>query len=206
MKLNISKKLFLGYIAMAFLTIISSLYAVVNLRSINSYTNRIIHGNVVVIENSKLLIDNLIDRESALKKFIILKDKSFADLFRSKSTEFRQKLDELKYKQGTMVRRSIDQIVSLNKEYEDIFTQNEEAFAKKGKGTLHKEEVQMKSRILVGNIASEIHKIEKLSQGDIDQQMASINTLSQHTLNVTLALSLFSLVVGIGLAMFLTYN
>ena len=84
---------------MAFLTIISSLYAVVNLRSINSYTNRIIHGNVVVIENSKLLIDNLIDRESALKKFIILKDKSFADLFRSKSTEFRQKLDELKYKQ-----------------------------------------------------------------------------------------------------------
>ena len=205
MRLNISRKLFLSYLAMAILTIVSSLYAVFNLRDITACTTKIIRGDVIVIENSKLFIDNLIDRESSFKKFIILKDKSFEDIFAAKSKEFRTKLAEMKQTDGASFHGTIDRIEILNQEYEKLFFDAQE-IVQSEKSINASEEVLFKIKPLVEAITTEIRKIQKISEDDVDRQMSAINTIGLRTINVTLLLSLFSLIFGIGLTIFITYS
>jgi len=67
MKLTISRKLLLSYLAMAFLTILASAYAVYRLQSLEELAYNIINQETALLEKSKKLMDLLIAQESAEK-------------------------------------------------------------------------------------------------------------------------------------------
>lgn len=204
MKLSIRTKIFLGFLTMLLLMIASSFYAVLNLRDLNNYTHRIIRDNVVVVEDSKALIDNLVDRESAFMKFVVLKDDAFAAAFWNKTASFRAKLEEVKSRDlGN--RQLLEHIAALNDEYE-AFCRQVQAKKETLKLVNLDVQIQQKSRSFVERIAVEIKRMQYASQDDTEKQMAAINKLSKRTLNVTLALFAFALLSGIGFSALLAHS
>ncbi|MCF8054717.1 MAG: diguanylate cyclase [Deltaproteobacteria bacterium] len=202
MKLKISQKLLLGYLGMAFLTIISSLYAVINLRHLNDYTHRIIRGNVVVVEESKALMNDLLDREKAFTKFVIFQDATFANVFWEKSVEIDESLNEIRTK-SVGDTKAIERLIALNKDYQSFFAKiHNESLA----GVPPDVRGEQQSRQSVERMARIVEKLRKASQEDMEKQMSAINKTTKLTLRVTMLISLGSLFVGIGLAIFLAYN
>ncbi|MBU3932498.1 MAG: diguanylate cyclase, partial [Proteobacteria bacterium] len=63
MKLTIYRKLLLSYLAMAFLTILASAYAIFSLQQLNELAYRIINEDFAVVDLSKKLLDTLIAQE-----------------------------------------------------------------------------------------------------------------------------------------------
>ncbi|MBU0652325.1 MAG: hypothetical protein KKG96_05540, partial [Proteobacteria bacterium] len=74
MKLTIYRKLLLSYLAMAFLTVLASAYAIFSLQQLNEIAYRIINDDFAVVDQSKSLLDSLIAQESAEKRYLILQD------------------------------------------------------------------------------------------------------------------------------------
>jgi CHASE3 domain sensor protein len=95
MKLTIYRKLLLSYLAMALLTVLASAYAIYSLRQLNELAVRVIHDDVAVVDVSKKLLDTLISWENAEKRYLILRDPSIEEIFRTRSREFADGLSEL---------------------------------------------------------------------------------------------------------------
>ncbi len=88
MKLTIYRKLLLIYLAMVFLTVLASAYAIFSLQQLNELAYRIINEDFAVVDQSKSLLDTLIAQESAEKRYLILRDPTLEEIFWSRSREF----------------------------------------------------------------------------------------------------------------------
>jgi len=60
MKLTIYRKLLLSYLAMAFLTVLASAYAIFSLQQLNDLAYRIINDDFAVVDRSKSLLDGVL--------------------------------------------------------------------------------------------------------------------------------------------------
>ncbi|MBU0574710.1 MAG: hypothetical protein KJ704_00500, partial [Proteobacteria bacterium] len=96
MKLTIYRKLLLSYLAMAFLTVLASAYAIFSLQQMNELAYRIINEDFAVVDLSKKLLDTLIAQESAEKRYPILRDPTIEEIFRTRSREFKSGVGELR--------------------------------------------------------------------------------------------------------------
>jgi len=67
MNLSISRKLFLGYLCMALLTVLSSVYAVISLQKLNLVADDIASRNFATVEIAKSMMDTLLAQENAEK-------------------------------------------------------------------------------------------------------------------------------------------
>ena len=123
MKLTISRKLLLGYLVMALLTVMASAYAVVSLRQLNDLAYGIINQDFFIVENSKKMMDTLLAQESAERKYLILKDPSLAEIFRARNREFVQSLQELAAHPFPGFAKLHPQIASLAQQYGALFEQ-----------------------------------------------------------------------------------
>ena len=95
MKLTIYRKLLLSYLAMVFLTVLASAYAIFSLQQLNELAYRIINEDFAVVDQSKSLLDTLIAQESAEKRYLILRDPTLEEIFWSRSREFSRILAEM---------------------------------------------------------------------------------------------------------------
>ena len=94
MKLTISRKLLLGYLFMALLTVLASAYALFSLQKLSGVAYNITNHHFVLMENSKKLMDILLAQESAEKKYLILKDPELEQIFWQRSNEFKEELSQ----------------------------------------------------------------------------------------------------------------
>jgi diguanylate cyclase (GGDEF)-like protein len=205
MKLTISRKLLLGYLGMAFLTLIASAYAVYSFHNLNSLAYTIIEQDFVIVETSKTLMDSLLARESAEKKYLILKDNSLADIFWTRSKEFATKLDDLKQYRSSGMSNTFSKVATLNKQYDDIF--------QKEMGLIRDNQVldamllsDGDSKKAVEEMTSQLKAIQKKAEQNIDSRMNMINTSGVKASRLTITLSLVSLIGGLALAVLITYN
>lgn len=72
MKLTISRKLLLGYLLMALLTVVASAYALASLQRLSSVAYNITNNHISVMERSKKMLDILMAQERAEKKYLLL--------------------------------------------------------------------------------------------------------------------------------------
>ena len=123
MKLTISLKMLLSYLAMAVLTITASAYAIFSLQNLNELAYTIIDQDFFVADNSKNMVDSLLAQEAAEKKYLILKDPSIAELFWSRSEEFNKGLDN--FKKGNVPGTSgmLSRLLLLHNRYNELFHQ-----------------------------------------------------------------------------------
>jgi GGDEF domain-containing protein/CHASE3 domain sensor protein len=205
MKLTIYRKLLLIYLAMVFLTVLASAYAIFSLQKLNELAYRIINEDFAVVEQSKRLLDTLIAQESAEKRYLILRDPTLEEIYWSRSREFSRILAKMQKNPFPDIGTTIPRLVLLQSQYETLFSReiglvrenrNEEA-------RILSEELGRKT---IDEMALLIRAVQKKAEGDIDARMNRIKKQGLRASRLTVVLSLVSLVVGILLVMIVTYN
>lgn len=190
---------------MALLTILASAYAVYRLQGLEGLAYNIIHEDTALLENSKKMMDALIAQESAEKKFIILKDLSFQDIFQARSNEFAVILHRLTKHPSSQVTSTLSRLKRLHFDYREAFFKEitliqenrlEEAVALSNGETKRTTE----------EMASYIFIIQKEAQESIDTQMNLMRTQVIRASHTTFFLSALSLMVGTILVFIITSN
>jgi diguanylate cyclase (GGDEF)-like protein len=205
MKLTISRKLLLSYLAMALLTVLASAYAIFSLQQLNELAFRIINEDFAVVEQSKRLLGTLIARESAEKRYVILRDPTIEEIYWSRSREFNNVLSHLQQQRFPAVGETVGRLVLLHGRYESLFTQ-EVSLVRANRSEEARALSESEGSRLIDEMAELIRAIQKRAEGDIDARMGQIKIRGLRASRLTVALSLVSLVMGLLLVMLITYN
>jgi diguanylate cyclase (GGDEF)-like protein len=205
MKLTIYRKLLLSYLAMAFLTVLASAYAIFSLQQLNDLAYRIINDDFAVVDQSKSLLDSLIARESAEKRYLILQDPTIEEIYWSRSREFSRTFEEMRKGRFAGIDPTMARLSLLHGQYEALFSQEVQLVHAK-----QNEEAQTLSEGQGGKAIDEmamlVRAILKKAEGNIDARMNRINVQSLRASRLTVVLSLVSLVLGVLLILLVTYN
>jgi GGDEF domain-containing protein/CHASE3 domain sensor protein len=205
MKLTIYRKLLLSYLAMAFLTVLASAYAIFSLQQLNDLAYRIINEDFAVVEQSKNLLDSLIAQESAEKRYLILQDPTIEGLYWSRSRQFRRIFEELRKDRFAGIDPAMARLSLLHGEYNALFSQEVQLVRAK-----RNEEAQTLSegqgRKAIDEMAMLVRAVQKKAEGNIDQRMKRIDVQSLRASRLTVVISLVSLVIGVLLVLLVTYN
>ncbi|HPC85253.1 MAG TPA: HAMP domain-containing protein [Smithellaceae bacterium] len=206
MSLTISRKLLLGYLFMAFLTVLASAFALFNLQKLSGAAYKITHHHFVLMENSKQLMDILLAQESAEKKYLILKDPELEQIFWKRSVEFQEKLAETgRLKLDSRTQNTISEMDVLHRRLRELFS--EEALLVQGGKLLEAQAVSdTAGRAVVDAIAMQLRDIQKSMDQAINNEMNRIASQGRAAVQMTLGISLLSLVLGITLALVITRN
>jgi len=204
-KLTIKQKLLLSYLNMALLTVVASAYAVVSLQNQNKLAHAITSQDYVILETSRNMLETLLAQESTEKKFLIFKDISFANIFFTRSREFREGIKNIKRYHLPNLAYTLSQLSSLQNRYDALFRKElelikedrtEEAFS------LSEEDGKQIVEAMTGYVRAIGKRVEK----DIDGRMILLKNQGLKASRITIALSVVSLVAGISLAVLITYN
>jgi len=205
MKLTIGQKLFSGYLAMALLTVLASAYAIYSLQSLNDLAYTIIERDFLILETNKKMMDALFAQESAEKKYLILKDPSIEEIFRTRSREITAGIEGLEKSHISDLKQILSRLSALQKHYGTLFDQSvmmvkenriEEAVAVS----------EGESRKVIDEMAVMLREINKNAEKDIDNRMNLMRKRGMNASRMTMILSVLSLIAGLTLALIITYN
>jgi diguanylate cyclase (GGDEF)-like protein len=121
-RLNIARKLMLGYSFLLALLIIISVYALINLNRLNGLNHSILETDIPVIATSKKMIDVLLAQELYAQRYLILGTSDVLALFNKKISEFDQLIEQIR---SIPEKRDfpIDKIVQLHQTYNVLLLQ-----------------------------------------------------------------------------------
>jgi GGDEF domain-containing protein/CHASE3 domain sensor protein len=205
MKLTIGRKLFFGYLAMALLTVMASAYAIYSLQSLNDLAYTIIERDFFILETNKKMMNTLLAQESAEKKYLILKDPSIEEIFRTRSREFKTEIESLQTRNIPDLKQELSRLSALQNQYETLFDQAvlmvKESRIENAIAVSEKD-----SRKVVDDMAAHLQEINKNAEKDIDTRMTLMRQRGSYASRMTMILSVVSLVAGLTLALIITYN
>ena len=205
MKLIISRKLLASYLAMAFLTILASAYAIFSLQNLNELTYAIIDEDFFVVDMSKSMMDTLFAQQSAEKKYLILKDPSIEEIFWSRSNAFKDALDKFKKNNIPGMAQALSQLSLLHSRYNDLFIQ-EVTLIKDNRVDDAAKLSETDSKKTIEETATSLRAIRMNAENNIGTKMNLIKTRGINASRMTITLSVISLFVGLALALLITYN
>ena len=205
MKLTIYGKLLLSYLAMALLTVLASVYAIVSLQHLNEQAFRIINEDVAVVDTSKKLMDTLIAQQSAEKRYLILRDQTIEELFRSRDREFESAIAQLRQNSFPGVGPAVTGIAQFHGRYVEVFSAEVELI-RENRGEDAQALSENAGRKAIDEIALRIRALQKIADDDIDARLNAIKVRGLTASRMTVALSIVSLVVGLLLVLLVTYN
>ena len=201
MNLSISRKLFLGYLCMALLTVLSSVYAVISLQKLNLVADDIANRNFATVEIAKSMMDTLLAQENAEKKYLILKDPSLEQIYWLRNSEFKTSLEKLKkLNAGHHDDKILDNLALLSDRYGGFFFQ-EINLIKERRFQEAMAVSDSDSRVTIEQIALQVKEIQKSTENAISHKMVIISKQSSNATFMTLGVGLLSLVLGITLAL-----
>ena len=118
LRLNIARKLMLGYSSLLALLVIISVYALINLNRLNALNTSILKTDLPVIDASEKMIDVILAQELYARRYIILGTSDVLTLFLEKKKQFEHLVDQIKVlpKERNF---AVDQIALLHKQYSD---------------------------------------------------------------------------------------
>jgi len=205
MGLTIQRKLLLSYLFMALLTVVASAYAIFSLQNLNEHAQAIVDRDFSLLETSKKMMDALMAQENAEKKYLILKDASIAEIFWSRSQEFNGGLETLKNIPFSGTTHALSQVSVLHDRYDEMFRN---AMVLVGNARVEEAVVISESdgRKIVDDMAALLRVIHKNVENDIDSKMNLMKSQGLEASRMTFTLSIISLLVGLVMALIITYN
>lgn len=206
MKLTISRKLLLGYLFMAMLTVLAGAYALFSLQKLTGVVYNITNHQLVLMENSKKLIDILLAEESAEKKYVILKDPELEQIFWQRSNEFKEDLDKIqKLKLDAKTKKTVAEMEALQQHLKELFAQ-EVLLVQNNQLPEAQAISDGEGKTTVDALAVKLRGIQKNIDQGINDEMNMIAKQGSTAVNMTMGLCLLSLVLGITLALVITRN
>ncbi len=88
LRLNIAAKIMLAYVPILILLVLVSTVALGNLRRLNQLNESILKNDVTVRDLATRMIQNVIDQEYLLRRYILVKAPEILDAYRTRTTEF----------------------------------------------------------------------------------------------------------------------
>jgi diguanylate cyclase (GGDEF)-like protein len=204
MKLTLIKKMLLGFSIMVLLTLLTGLYAVLNLRDLRQMSDSIVERDLPIIEASSQMTENLLAQDLYEKRSVILRDPVVQTLFLNRSEDFHLKLAQLNSlpSGGQDFKRQIER---LHQEYNQFF--------KEEQGYLDRNEESMAKAVSEGPMQARLEEIIKLlrelehqAREDQNSKTRLANKLSRQALNTTVVLVVVSFIFGIGFAGYINAN
>jgi GGDEF domain-containing protein len=206
MKLTISRKLLLGYLFMALLTVLVGAYALFSLQRLASVAQNITNHHFVLMENSKKMMDILLAQESAEKKYLILKDPVLEQIFRQRSAEFIEELARVRMlRLDRKTRQAFSNLEALHHRSQELFTA-ETQLVQKGLWQDAQTLSDTTGKAVIDEMALILREIHKNMNSAISGEMSLIASQGSAAVNITLGLGLLSLILGITLALMITRN
>ncbi|MGV8057705.1 MAG: diguanylate cyclase domain-containing protein [Smithellaceae bacterium] len=206
MKLTISRKLLLGYLFMALLTLLVGAYAIFHLQKLNQVAHDVTNRHFIVMETAKSMLDALLAQESAEKKYFVFKDPSLEQIYWQRASDFKSGLETIKKLNTEKYKgKGANDLALLHDRYGTIFSQ-EVALLKDGRLQDAMALSDSASRTTIEEIALQLKNILTGTDKAINDKMNFITTQSSNATTMTLGLSLLSLVLGITLALLITHH
>ncbi|MCK5101021.1 MAG: HAMP domain-containing protein, partial [Desulfobacteraceae bacterium] len=201
--LTIATKMTVGYLPLALIIIVLSVYTLLSLNELSDINRSIVNCNMAIIETCDNLTDNLLAQEGYGQRYLILKSEEMLTLFSKRDIEFERLLKTLNnISESNQVK--IKEIALLHKNYNsfyfELFRLGEKAF----KQVQIVEEEKIKK-----NLDIQLNTIEQMmsdAKKSLQEKIIQANAFSIKAFYVAAFLSLLGIVVGIGAALFITRN
>ena len=202
-RLNIAKKLLLGYLPLAVLIVLISIFELSNLKRLNNITYSIINTDAPMIEASDKLIDNVLAQELYGRRYVILKSQEMLSLFWSKSKEFDNIVEHML---SIPDQKDIpaDTLNSLHTEYNNVFVKGFEHLGKPSSTPARDfdDRIQAKQEELI----SLIKKISSEVRTQQNRKIRITSNIGDTAFWVTALIGGAGILFGIGAALFITRN
>ncbi|MEJ2696414.1 MAG: diguanylate cyclase [Candidatus Sulfobium sp.] len=202
MNLILRQKIFLGYMAMVFFTLIVGGYAIWSLVELNEISTGIILNDASTQEKITKLNDLLLAQNLYEKRALTFKEPDAEEAFWGRSREFRSLVSEMAGNQPSL-KEALQDIGAFHSEYTNLFVK-ELSLVRKGRT----EDADLLSSIQLKNVFTKmLFSVKDLSQKIKDRQNRNINrsySFGEKALMVTIMLSTGSLLFGIFFASFIT--
>jgi diguanylate cyclase (GGDEF)-like protein len=206
LRLTISKKLLLGYLFMALLTVMASANAISNLKKLDQTAYDITSRSFIMANTTKSVMDALLTQESTEKKFFIFKDSSLEQIFWQRANDFKAGVETMKnLDTGPVNNQALDKLIMLHDRYAALFSQ-EVALLKDNRIEDALSLSDTSSKEAIEEMARQLKDLQKRADKAIIDKMNSIAHESTKAINMTVGLSLLSLILGIVLALLITHN
>ena len=202
MKLILRQKIFLGYMAMAFFTLVVGGYAIWSLVELNKISTGIMLDDASTQEKIIKLNDLILAQNLYEKRALTFREPDAEDAFWSRSREFSALLSEITNSQPSL-KGSLGEIVISHKEYDSLFAE-ELSLVRDGRT----EDAGLLSSTRTKKAFNKIlFSLKDISLKIKDRQNRNISrsySFGEKALMITIMLSTGSLIFGIFFASFIT--
>lgn len=93
--LNIAQKMYLGFLPLVIFLVLFSTFALIKLNQLKNLNESILTVNIPIQEMTRQMKGAVIDQESILRRFFILKDDGFLSIFKDNNIEFIKRINRL---------------------------------------------------------------------------------------------------------------
>ncbi len=202
MNLTLRHKIFLGYMAMVFFTMVVGGYAIWSLVELNEISTGIILGDASAQERVTKLNDLLLAQNLYEKRALTFRESDAEDAFWNRSREFSSLLSDMTNSQPSL-KKSLADISSSHGEYDRLFS-DELSLVSSGR----MQDADLLSSGRLKNVFNRMmFSLKDVSQKIRDRQNRNITrsySFGEKALMITIMLSTGSLIFGIFFASFIT--
>lgn len=202
-RLNIAKKMLLGYLFCAFLTILIALFILSRLERLNEINNSIIKRNIPLVKITDRMIDTVLAQELYARSSIILKSPDMLRLFWTRSEEFENLIKQM---QALPQRKDlpIDRLSALHIEYNNCFMKGFECLKNPSSAMAKKYDQQILEK--QETLIQSLKKISSQTRQEQNEKSRISLSITRSAIRVTAGLCIGGILLGILVAMTITRN
>ena len=201
LRLNIAKKMLLGYLAFALLILLIGVFTLSGLDQLNRINESIIGSDIAMIETSDRLIDALLSQELYARRYAILKSPEMLALFWEKAREF-DRLNEQALALPEVKGSPVERLHALHDDYNRRILNDLGALAAPSSPSAREseEEIRAKQEELIGVIKG-LSGMARKRQNEKSRLIAGI---SRRAFRITVVLTLAGFIFGIAATVLFT--
>lgn len=202
-RLNIVRKILIGYISLAVLIVVISVFSLISLERLNEINESIVQVDVPVLETADKMIDNLLAQELYARRYIILKSPDILNLFWERSREFTRMVQDVS-RLSDRYNVLINRFNVLHKEYNDLFVEGMEHFKRPSSAMAREYNARIKDK--QDELITLIKEVSFHAKREQNEKMLISSRIGMDAFRVAGVLSAIGIVLSITAAMVITKN
>ncbi|MCK4739830.1 MAG: HAMP domain-containing protein, partial [Deltaproteobacteria bacterium] len=197
LRLNIAMKMLVGYLPLAILLGIISVYSLSSLERLNHLSTSILKIDIPIAKSADGMIDDILAQELYARRHLILKSKNMKEIFAERGIDFQAKLDSIKLLPNAE-KLPILTIETLHNEYETLFKKRFKYIKRPGSKTARNLDKQIEEKQL--EITSLVKELNARSVEDQQRRTLLSAAVGDTAFKVAAVLCLLGFILGVGAA------
>lgn len=203
-RLTIARKLLLGYLSLAALIVIISIYTLSSLERLNKINSSIIKTDLPLVEAADKMVDSLLAQELYGRRYAILHSQEMQNLFLERSAEFKRMLEQIRLLPDGPQSIVVQRLNTLHDEYNDLYAEGIPHLGDRGSslGTEYDRQLRKKLDEILGSLK----KISADANHDQNTKAMMTSDLGTEAFRVTWLMSISGVVFGVVSAVLIIRN